>query len=140
MTSIASPKARRDDATGPILAGMGAPTVDVERPPTAGRGIAETVSGARHLFEGEIVAVEPRTEAGFARGVITLAGLDADRGRRIRIDFQTGYPIARPEGGGEPLRTLPDLLVLVERESGRALGSEVVRYGLHLSVLGLPAP
>ena len=100
--------------------------------------ILAVVPTGRHLFEGKIVDVERRTAAGFARGAVTVDGLDADRGARMRIEFQNEYLIARRDG--EALLTVPDLLVLVERETGRALGSEAVRYGLRVSVLGLPAP
>jgi len=103
-------------------------------------GIAEVVAGARHLFEGKIVDLERRTVAGFARGVITIEGLGSYRGETLKVDFQNEYLIARR--GDQPedvLLTVPDLLVLLEQESGRALGSEALRYGLRLHVLGLPA-
>lgn len=103
-------------------------------------GIARVVPAMRHLFEGKVIDVSRRTAAGFARGQVTLEGLDGRRGERIRIDFQNEYLIARPDGEGEPIVTVPDLLVLVEQESGRAVGSEMVRYGLRVHVLGMPAP
>jgi uncharacterized protein len=105
-------------------------------------GIAAVVPSMRCLFEGKVVDVERRTAAGFARGVITLEGLGPNRGERLLVDFQNEYLIARRPGGaagGEVLLTVPDLLVLVEQESGRALGSEAVRYGLRVRVVGLPA-
>ncbi len=104
-------------------------------------GIARVVPAMRRLFEGKIVDVERRTAAGFARGVITIEGLGGYRGERLTVDFQNEYLIARRAGEGPDgvLLTVPDLLVLVEQESGRALGSETVRYGLRLHVVGLPA-
>ena len=101
--------------------------------------IAEVVAGTRALFTGKVVDVARRTALGFARGTFTLAGLDGDRGERLEIDFQNEFLVAR-RPDGEALATVPDLLVLVERESGRALGTELVRYGLRLDVLALPAP
>lgn len=103
--------------------------------------IGDVVPGMRRLFEGKIVDLSRRTTAGFARGRVTIDGLGAHRGERLLIDFQNEYLIARPaDDGAEPLLTVPDLLVLIEAESGRALGSEMVRYGLRLEVLGMPAP
>ena len=102
--------------------------------------VAETVAGTRRLFEGKVTDVDRRTAAGFARGVITLEGLGGHRGERLTIDFQNEYLIARRGDAPEDvLLTVPDLLVLIEQESGQALGSEAVRYGLRLEVLGLPA-
>lgn len=103
-------------------------------------GIADVVPGSRYLFEGKVVDVERRTAAGFARGVITIEGLGSRRGETLTVDFQNEYLIARRAGPNDDvLLTVPDLLVLLEQESGRALGSEAVRYGLRLHVLGLPA-
>lgn len=105
--------------------------------------ILDVVPAARHLFDGKIVDVVRRTVAGFARGTITLAGLGTSSGERLEVEFQNEYLIATRHGGGGAMAvalTVPDLLVLVEQETGRALGSEAVRYGLRVHVLGLPAP
>ncbi len=109
-----------------------------EKRPTVDAILAVVPTG-RRLFEGKIVDVVRRTVAGFARGLITLAGLGTHAGERLEIEFQNEYLIARAEPEAEPLLTVPELLVLVEQESGRALGSEAVRYGLRVDVLGLPA-
>ncbi len=103
--------------------------------------IFDVVPGGRHLFKGKIVDVARRTVAGFARGTIALAGLGASAGERLEVDFQNEYLIARRRHGDDVsvALTVPDLLVLVEQETGRAIGSEAVRYGLRVDVLGLPA-
>lgn len=108
--------------------------------PTAD-AILSVVPAGRHLFEGKIVDVVRRTAAGFARGTITIEGLGAFRGRQLEVEFQNEYLIARDRDAGDEgvLLTVPDLLVLLEQESGQALGSEAVRYGLRIQVLGLPA-
>jgi DUF917 family protein len=106
--------------------------------PTA-LAVAAVVTATRSLFHGKVVDVARRTAAGFARGTIALEGLGPDRGGRLEIDFQNEFLVAR-RPGGEALCTVPDLLVLLEQESGRALGTELVRYGLRLEVLALPAP
>ena len=103
--------------------------------------LMSVVPHARHLFTGKVVDVARRTAAGFARGTIALEGLAAHRGGRLRIDFQNEYLVARLEDGRDgALCTVPDLLVLLEHESGRAVGTELLRYGLRIEVLALPAP
>jgi DUF917 family protein len=102
--------------------------------------LADTLPALVVRFEGKVVDVARHTAAGFARGAIRLDGLGRWRGQRLRVDFQNEYLIARREEDGEALITVPDLIVLIEQESGRALGSEMVRYGLRVHVLGLPAP
>jgi DUF917 family protein len=105
--------------------------------PTAD-AICEVVPTGRRVFEGKIVDVVRRTVAGFARGLIRVSGIGASAGERLEVEFQNEYLIAR-QADGEVLLTVPDLVVLVEQETGRALGSETVRYGLRIDVLGLPA-
>jgi DUF917 family protein len=100
------------------------------------------VPSAVHLFDGKIVEVVRTTARGFARGAVTVEGSDADRGRRAWVAFQNEYLIARTGDGTalETVLTTPDLLVLLERESGRAVSTEALRYGLRVSLMGLPAP
>ena len=57
---------------------------------------------------------------------------------QLAIDFQNEFLVARI--GQEYLASVPDLICLVESDGGRPLQTEEVRYGLRLSVLGLPAP
>lgn len=103
-------------------------------------GIIQAVPKARYLFEGKIQDVSRHTSAGFARGIVAIDGLNSWHGERLRIDFQNEFLVAYREGDKTALLTVPDLLVLIDQESGRALGSENVRYGLRVHVLGLPAP
>jgi DUF917 family protein len=102
--------------------------------------VLAAVPGGVRLFEGKVVDVSRRTAAGFARGHVVIDGLGGWRGERLRIEFQNEYLVARREEDGAALVAVPDLLVLIEEESGRALGSEMVRYGLRVHVLALPAP
>lgn len=111
-----------------------------EKRPTT-QAVFAVVPDGRHLFTGKIVDVARRTAAGFARGTMSLEGLGDDRGRRVRVEFQNEYLVCREEGASDgALCTVPDLLVLVEQESGRALSTELLRYGLRIDVLALPAP
>ena len=96
------------------------------------------VAGGQVLFQGKVVDVERRLAAGFARGMLALEGLGSDRGARLTIDIQNEYLIARRDG--EVVATVPDLVCLVDRETAEPVATEVVRYGLRVAVLGIPAP
>lgn len=100
---------------------------------------ALAVSGGRRLFHGKIVDVERRMLGGFARGVLNLEGIGPDTGRSIAIDFQNENLIARADDG-EILAVVPDLISLVDADTGEPITTEVVRYGLRTVVLGIPAP
>ncbi|HEU5430394.1 MAG TPA: DUF917 domain-containing protein [Thermomicrobiales bacterium] len=100
---------------------------------------ALAATGGRRLFSGKIVDVERRLVGGFARGVLLLDGVGADDGRTLRIDFQNENLIART-GEGELLAVVPDLICIVDSDSAEPITTEIVRYGLRVAVLGIPAP
>jgi DUF917 family protein len=100
---------------------------------------ALAVSGGQRLFHGKIVDVQRRLLGGFARGVLQLEGSGVDSDRSLRIDFQNENLIART-GAGEILAVVPDLICLVDEDSAEPVTTEIVRYGLRVVVLGIPAP
>jgi DUF917 family protein len=95
------------------------------------------IAGGKPLFAGKIVDVERRTVTGFARGNLTILGHDSWSGEQMRIDFQNENLIAWLDGG--PVATVPDLICILEESTGEPIGTEMLRYGLRVSVLGLPA-
>ena len=100
---------------------------------------ALSVAGGQRLFHGKIVDVERRLLGGFARGVLQLEGSGSDAGRALRIDFQNENLIARTNDG-EILAVVPDLICLADEDSAEPITTEIVRYGLRVVVLGIPAP
>ncbi len=100
---------------------------------------ALSVAGGQRLFHGKIVDAERRLLGGFARGVLQLEGSGLDAGRALRIDFQNENLIARTDDG-EILAVVPDLICLVDEDSAEPITTEIVRYGLRVVVLGIPAP
>lgn len=97
------------------------------------------VTSGERLFTGKIGDVERRMEGGFARGVVTLHGSGADAGRTLRIDFQNENLIARTSDG-ELLAVVPDLICLVDEDTAEPITTEILRFGLRVVVLGIPAP
>lgn len=96
------------------------------------------VGGGRRFLHGRIVDVERGMDGGFARGRISLEGMDADAGRRIEIEFQNENLLIREDGVA--VVTVPDLITLVTTERAEPITTEVVRYGYRVDVLVLPAP
>ncbi|MBM4424181.1 MAG: DUF917 domain-containing protein [Chloroflexi bacterium] len=89
------------------------------------------------LFRGKIMDVKRWTTGGFARGKLEMDGLADDAGRALDIEFQNENLIARLDG--EIICAVPDLICIVDAESGRPISTEETRYGLRVAVLGLPA-
>ena len=90
------------------------------------------------LFSGKVVDVERRTTAGFARGVLTIDGMDEYAGERMVIEFQNENLVARRDG--VVACVVPDLICAVATDLGEPVTTELMRYGLRVTILGFPAP
>lgn len=95
------------------------------------------LGNGRVLFRGKITDVERRTMQGFARGKLKLSafGKPSDT---MEIVFQNENLVAWHNG--EVVATVPDLICIVSLEDGEPIGTEMIRYGLRVAVLGMPAP
>ena len=94
------------------------------------------LGNGRVLFEGKIVDVARRTVQGFARGKARLQAFD-DAQRILEIVFQNENLVAW--SGAEVLCSVPDLISIVALEDGTPLGTELLRYGLRVAVIAMPA-
>ncbi len=92
----------------------------------------------RILFTGKVVDVDRRTTSGFARGTLTIDGIDSWHSRQMVIDFQNENLVARVDG--EIVCTVPDLICAVATDTGEPVTTELMRYGLRVAILGFPAP
>jgi DUF917 family protein len=113
----------------------------VKQSQAGGTNPIEAVCAAAHgrvLFAGKVTDVDRRVERGYNFGRLWLEGLDGDRGRRAEIELQNEYLICRVDG--EIVAIVPDLITLVDSDRGEPITTEVVRYGLRATVIGIPAP
>jgi DUF917 family protein len=97
------------------------------------------LTGGMHLFAGKIIDVDRRFVAGFSRGNLKLDGLGDDAGRVFSIDFQNENLVATDELGAV-LCSVPDLICIVDAETAEPITTEMLRYGLRVAVIGIPAP
>ncbi len=88
------------------------------------------------IWRGKVADVERRTETGFARGEAAIAGTGEWEGRTLRIAFQNEFLIAR--AGDDVLATTPDLITILDAETGEPITTEGLRYGFRVVVLGMP--
>jgi DUF917 family protein len=96
----------------------------------------EAILGGRLITSGKVIDVSRRTTTGFARGEATLDGLDEHAGQRLVLRFQNEHLIAQLDGTA--VVTTPDLIIVLDRESGEPITTEALRYGHRVSVLGAP--
>jgi DUF917 family protein len=88
------------------------------------------------IWRGKITDVARRTIAGFARGEIAIAGVDEWNGRTLTIGFQNEFLIARD--GDEVLTVTPDLITILDAETGEPITTETLRYGFRVAVVAIP--
>jgi uncharacterized protein len=92
--------------------------------------------GAFSLVSGKISDVERRTIRGFARGSVVIEGLGEDADRLIRLELQNENLVALERG--RPLATVPDLITVLDSETGEAIATERIRYGQRVTVIAFP--
>lgn len=97
--------------------------------------IVERLNGYR-LFDGKIVDIARRTDAGFAKAVARIEGSGDDAGVTLEVDVQNEHLIARRNG--EVLVTVPDLIIMLDSESGEPITTEEMRYGFRVTVIAAP--
>lgn len=110
------------------------------------------------LFSGKIVDVKRYLGGGYTMGSVIIAPLNSEErdaataskqqaaptSRYMTIPFQNEYLYAAltdaqgSEESQEIVCTVPDLISILGQD-GEAIGSQDLRYGLHVSVIALPA-
>ncbi|HWC23833.1 MAG TPA: DUF917 domain-containing protein [Flexivirga sp.] len=94
---------------------------------------ATEVLGGREIFTGKVTDVERKTSTGFARGRAQVTG-DGDE---LELNFQNEHLMARRNG--EVLVTTPDLILVLEHDSGEPITTEGLRYGQRVRVVAAPS-
>ena len=93
--------------------------------------------GAFVLFEAKILDVDRKTEGGFARGTASLKGFNQYEDQDYQIDFQNEFLIARKDR--VILVTTPDLITLLDIDTGEPITTELLRFGIRVVALGIPS-
>lgn len=96
------------------------------------------MEGGKQLFAGKVTDVDRIATGGFLRGSAQLAGLGESQGQGLVLEFQNEWLVALRNG--EPIAMSPDLICLLDTDSGEAIGTETVRYGQRVTVVVLPSP
>ncbi|WP_424981522.1 DUF917 domain-containing protein [Maritalea sp. S77] len=88
------------------------------------------------LMTGKIVDLERHLKGGFARGHIHLEGFGNNQGERGEIAIQNEFLVFWRDGEMEVC--VPDLIVVLDADTGLPITTEVLRYGQRIAVLALP--
>jgi len=128
-------EARRATVPGTVTLAerIGRAIADAEDDPVA--AVIAAVGAAR-LMTGKIVDVARRIEGGFVRGTATLEGMGGDAASVLDIDIQNEYLIARRDGA--VVASVPDIITLLDEQTGEAAHTERLRYGQRLVAIAFP--
>jgi hypothetical protein len=94
------------------------------------------VTGGFEIFRGKISDVQRQTVQGFARGEATFQGIDGYAGQTMALHFQNEHLAAMLDG--EIVVSVPDLITVLDIETGQPITTEGLRYGFRVVVLGIP--
>ena len=89
----------------------------------------------------QIADVSRGTESGFNRGRLSIEGSGKFSDLTLGIEFQNENYVAffiKPDGNRDILATVPDLISLVDEDTGEPVATEEVRYGLRVAVIAMP--
>ena len=89
------------------------------------------------LMTAKITDLQRHLKGGFAVGHISLDGFGEFHGETGRIDLQNEFLVFWHNGQVEVCT--PDLIVVLDSDTGLPITTEMLRYGQRVAVLGLPA-
>lgn len=92
--------------------------------------------GGYALFNGKAVDIRRRTEGGFTRGEAVFEGTDAEKGRTMRLFFQNEFLLATEDE--RSLAVTPDLITLLDQDTGMPITTENLKYGARVTAAGFP--
>jgi DUF917 family protein len=97
--------------------------------------VVDRLNGYR-IFTGKIADVARRTEAGFARGDARIEGVGNDADSVLELRFQNEHLVAVRDG--EIVASVPDLIIVLDAETGDPITTEELRYGYRVAVVATP--
>lgn len=90
-----------------------------------------------HLMDAKIVDLKRHLRGGFSVGEIALEGIDGDSGTRASVVFQNEFLTFERQGRVEV--SVPDLIVLLDVDTGHAITTDSLRYGQRVALVALPS-
>ena len=94
----------------------------------------EEEAGGKMQFRGKITDVYRELKGGFAIGKVRMENLDKSE-NKAEIDIQNENLIFRCND--QVVLCVPDLIILLDLESGEPITTEVLRYGMRVAVMAI---
>lgn len=87
-----------------------------------------------NIGSGKITDIDRVISKGFLYGAVRIQC----KNEKIELDFQNEYLVAKRDG--KIVATTPDILMLLEQETGAPIDSSQLQFGLKVHLVALPAP
>jgi DUF917 family protein len=97
--------------------------------------LLEVTKGVQ-LFRGKILDVQRRTQKGWSVGEAKLEGMDQFSGRQMVVRFQNENLVALLDE--RLVAMVPDLITVIDSQTGQAITTERLHYGFRVIILGIP--
>jgi hypothetical protein len=88
------------------------------------------------IFKGKIIDVDRRIEGGWNLGDSQMEGIEEFNGQTLLLNFQNEHLAALVDG--EFKVTVPDLIAVLDADTGEPITTEALRYGMRVAVIGFP--
>ncbi len=95
-------------------------------------------TGGLVVFEGSVTESACITKGGFTIGTFSLVGHGAFLGRTFKVDLKNENMIGWIDG--QPVVTIPEIITVIDNDTGDIVTNPNVRVGQSVSILVLPAP
>lgn len=93
------------------------------------------------VFNGKIVDIRRdfggESTKGFSLGKVIMEGIGEYKGRKAELDFQNEW--LRVKVDGEVKCLPPDLITIVDNETGEPIRTDIMKYGYRGSIILIPA-
>lgn len=89
-----------------------------------------------HLMDAKIVDLKRHLRGGFSVGEIALEGIDSHAGTQAGVVFQNEF--LSFERAGRVEVSVPDLIAVLDVDTGYAITTDSLRYGQRVAIVALP--
>lgn len=86
------------------------------------------------IGSGKITDIDRSISQGFLKGNVVVEG----EGQKIEIFFQNEFLLVKADG--KVMATTPDIITLLEIDTGMPISSETLQYGIKVNVVAIPGP
>ena len=95
-------------------------------------GLLEVTDGSL-IGEGMITDIDQSIQEGFLKGTVTIEGL-----KTFKVFYQNEYLMLMQ--GEQREAVTPDIIVLLEQNTGKPITSESLSYGIRVQIVVIPGP